>query len=36
MGRVVKLKKLFDFFVTDIYNSRKRADETFKKEVRRR
>jgi hypothetical protein len=36
MGRVVKFKKLFDFFSTGFYNSKKRADSVLGKEVRER
>jgi hypothetical protein len=36
--KVVKIKKIFDFFITDIYNllGEKRIDDALKKEVRRR
>ena len=38
MGRVVKFKKLFDFFMADIYNSVKEKPiySTLKKEVMKR
>jgi len=32
--KVVKFKKLFDFFSTGFYNSKKRVDPVFGKEVR--
>ena len=34
MGKVVKFKKLFDFFNTGFYNSKNRVDPVFGKEVR--
>jgi hypothetical protein len=36
IGRVVKFKKLFDFFRPGIYNLRERGDQLLKKEVRKR
>jgi hypothetical protein len=36
IGRVVKFKKLFDFFSAGFYNLKKRADSISKKEVRER